>query len=406
MLDSLRYLKDKNNTHTIFLIDILYMKDINYVYVYKNCDLVISQVLKLLNEIVKNEIPKILNKILTYKLKHLYIDIFEFKIYANLSLKKIQKIKDIILLKIEEHDFYLDKDNSININLTIGCTKGKIEDLRIYAEKALNNAKLNYSDFAYFDPHFFNEQDNKSNLIKTLQYNISEKKVEPYLQKIVSCKDQSIYKYEALMRVFDKDGSILYPAVFIEKSKKFRLYTKLMAILIKKVSLYIRKYKINISINLDFSDMLNPKLKKIIIDELKNNHIGEMLTIEILESQKITNYELVNDFIQEVKGYGVKIAIDDFGSGFSNYDNILNLNIDYIKIDGSLIKNIDTDIYRSLIKSIVDFSKLHKIKVVAEFVSDLKILRYVKTLDIDYAQGYYFNKPQHIEEILGEKNEK
>ncbi len=208
------------------------------------------------------------------------------------------------------------------------------------------------------------------------------------------------------MRVFDKDDNILYPAVFIEKSKKFRLYTKLMAILIRKVSLYIRKYKINISINLDFSDMLNPKLKKIIIDELQNNHIGEMLTIEILESEKITNYELVNDFIQEVKKYGVKVAIDDFGSGFSNYDNILNLNIDYIKIDGSLIKNIDTDIYRSLIKSIVDFSKLHKIKVVAEFVSDLKILRYVKTLDIDYAQGYYFNKPQHITEILGEKNEK
>ena len=406
MFDKLRYLKDKNNIHTIFLIDILYMKDINYVYGYKNGDLVIAQVQKLINETIKKQIPKILNKILKYKLKHLYIDVFEFKVYANLSLKKIQQIKDIILLKIEENDFYLDKDNSININLTIGCTKGKIEDLRIYAEKALNNAKENYSDFAYFDPHFFNEEDNKTNLIKTLQYNISEKKVEPYLQKIVSCKDQSIYKYEALMRVFDKDDNILYPAVFIEKSKKFRLYTKLMAILIKKVSLYIRKYKINISINLDFSDMLNPKLKKIIIDELKNNHIGEMLTIEILESEKITNYELVNDFIQEVKKYGVKVAIDDFGSGFSNYDNILNLNIDYIKIDGSLIKNIDTDIYRSLIKSIVDFSKLHKIKVVAEFVSDLKILRYVKTLDIDYAQGYYFNKPQHIKDILGEKNEK
>jgi len=382
------------------------MKDINYVYGYKNGDLIISQVHDLLNEIVKNEIPKTLNKIVKYKLKYLYIDVFEFKIQANLSLKKIQEIKDIILLKIEERDFYLDKDNSININLTIGCTKGKIEDLRIYAEKALSNAKMNYSEFAYFDPHFFNEQDNKTNLIKTLQYNINEKKVEPYLQKIVSCQDQSIYKYEALMRVFDKDDNILYPAVFIEKSKKFRLYTKLMAILIRKVSLYIRKYKINISINLDFSDMLNPKLKKIIIDELKNNHIGEMLTIEILESEKITNYELVNDFIQEVKKYGVKVAIDDFGSGFSNYDNILNLNIDYIKIDGSLIKNIDTDIYRSLIKSIVDFSKLHKIKVVAEFVSDLKILRYVKTLDIDYAQGYYFNKPQHITEILGEKNEK
>ena len=104
--------------------------------------------------------------------------------------------------------------------------------------------------------------------------------------------------------------------------------------------------------------------------------------------------------------YGVKIAIDDFGTGFSNYENILNLDIDYIKIDGSLIKKIDKDIYLNLIKSIVLFSKQQNIKVIAEFVSDLKTLRYVKNIKIDYSQGYHIGKPMNIDELLKVSDEK
>ncbi len=139
------------------------------------------------------------------------------------------------------------------------------------------------------------------------------------------------------------------------------------------------------------------------ISKIKSHNIGSYLTLEILESEKVSNFNIVNDFIAEVKKYGVKIAIDDFGTGFSNYENILNLNIDYIKIDGSLIKKIDEDIYLNLIKSIVLFSKQQKIKVVAEFVSDLKILRYVKNIGIDYSQGYYIGKPTNINELIEEK---
>lgn len=142
------------------------------------------------------------------------------------------------------------------------------------------------------------------------------------------------------------------------------------------------------------------------ISKIRKNNIGPYLTIEILESEKIANFNIVNDFISEVKKYDVKIAIDDFGTGFSNYEYILNLNVDYIKIDGSLIKKIDEDIYLNLIKSIVQFCKQQEIQIVAEFVSDLKILRYVKAIGIDYSQGYHIGRPVKIEEIIGEKNEK
>ena len=100
----------------------------------------------------------------------------------------------------------------------------------------------------------------------------------------------------------------------------------------------------------------------------------------------------------------MKIAIDDFGTGFSNYEYILNLNVDYIKIDGSLIKKIDEEIYLNLIKSIVQFCKQQEILIVAEFVNDMKILRYVKAIGIDFSQGYHIGKPVEIQEITGERS--
>ena len=208
------------------------------------------------------------------------------------------------------------------------------------------------------------------------------------------------------MRIFDKDGNILLPNSFIHKSKKCRLYTKLMQILIDKCINYIKEHKIHISINLDYTDILNPNIKNALISKIKDDDIGSYLTIEILENEKIYNFNIVNNFIKQIKEYKVKIAIDDFGTGFSNYDYILNLNVDYIKIDGSLIKKVDEAIYLNLIKSIVLFCKQQNIKIIAEFVSDLKILRYVKSIDIDYSQGYHIGKPVEIKEVIEDNYEK
>jgi EAL domain-containing protein (putative c-di-GMP-specific phosphodiesterase class I) len=319
---------------------------------------------------------------------------------------EIMQIKDIIFNNIVRAQFnLLNCDVSIDIDITIGCSKGLDKDLLIYAEKALHNAKLNYINFMYYDSklyknHFVNEK-----LISTLHRNIKEKTVEPFFQAIQDNKTGKIAKYEALMRIYDKDKQVIMPQVFIEKARKYRLFNKLMEILIIKVINYIKKYKINVSINLDYNDILNPSMKELIITNIKDSNIGKYLTIEILESKKISNFYLVNDFINDIKTYDVQIAIDDFGSGFSNYEHILNINTDYIKLDACLIKKINEDVYYNLVKSIVLFCKEQNIKVVAEFVSDLKILRYVKSLDIDYSQGYYIGKPKIIDQIIGEIDE-
>ena len=395
------YLFKKVEIKTLFLVDILNMQDLNAIYGFSNGNYIIKQLNSILKNETKNSIKKILNREFHIKIKNSHADVFKILIYDDLSIEDIIKIKNLIYENIVSNDFkLLDRNSLINIDITIGCSKSDDNRTKVYAEKALHNAKQNFLHYSYYDSFLYKNELINEDLVDTINYSIQNNLVEPYFQAIMDNNTNEIVKYEALMRIFDKDGNMIMPNVFIYKAKKCRLYNKLMEILFDKIIIYILKYKIHVSINLDYIDILNPQIKKTLLSKIKNNKIGSYLTLEILESEKVSNFELVNKFINETQQYGVKIAIDDFGTGFSNYENILNLDINYIKIDGSLIRKIDETIYLNLIKSIVSFSKEQNIKIVAEFVSDLKTLRYVKSVGIDYSQGYHIGKPMHINDII------
>ena len=395
------YLFKKVEIKTLFLVDILNMQDLNAIYGFSNGNYIIKQLNSILKNETKNSIKKILNREFHIKIKNSHADVFKILIYDDLSIEDIIKIKNLIYENIVSNDFkLLDRNSLINIDITIGCSKSDDNRTKVYAEKALHNAKQDFLHYSYYDSFLYKNELINEDLVDTINYSIQNNLVEPYFQAIMDNNTNEIVKYEALMRIFDKDGNMIMPNVFIYKAKKCRLYNKLMEILFDKIIIYILKYKIHVSINLDYIDILNPQIKKTLLSKIKNNKIGSYLTLEILESEKVSNFELVNKFINETQQYGVKIAIDDFGTGFSNYENILNLDINYIKIDGSLIRKIDETIYLNLIKSIVSFSKEQNIKIVAEFVSDLKTLRYVKSVGIDYSQGYHIGKPMHINDII------
>jgi EAL domain-containing protein (putative c-di-GMP-specific phosphodiesterase class I) len=131
-----------------------------------------------------------------------------------------------------------------------------------------------------------------------------------------------------------------------------------------------------------------------IVNKIKDCPHSNRIIFEILESEGIENYEIINEFITEMKKYGVKIAIDDFGAGYSNFVYITKLDIDYIKIDGSIIRNIDTDTTSQIItKTIIDFASQLNIQTVAEFVHSEKVNNYLKDLNLNHLQGYYYGEP-------------
>ncbi len=132
------------------------------------------------------------------------------------------------------------------------------------------------------------------------------------------------------------------------------------------------------------------------IKKIQEHNIGSKLVLEIVEQENIDDYDEFYSFLKKVKSLGCKIAVDDFGSGYSNFDYIIKMSeyIDYLKIDGSLIKNIvDDEKSLLLIQSIIFLCAKLDIKTIAEYVENKDIQDLLTELGIDYSQGYYIAKP-------------
>ncbi|NMA58556.1 EAL domain-containing protein, partial [Clostridium cochlearium] len=150
----------------------------------------------------------------------------------------------------------------------------------------------------------------------------------------------------------------------------------------------------SININMTYEDITDYKTKNYIIETLKHRKdLARNVNFEITETENIENYKAVKEFIREVKEFGSLIFIDDFGTGYSNFEKIIELDIDVIKIDGSIIKKIENKKYRYLIKNIKDLGKNLGIKIVAEHVETSKIQEEVKKMGIEMSQGYFIGKP-------------
>jgi EAL domain-containing protein (putative c-di-GMP-specific phosphodiesterase class I) len=167
--------------------------------------------------------------------------------------------------------------------------------------------------------------------------------------------------------------------------------------MIQKVFNVYAKKKTDISINITYENISSDSMRDYIKNRLEK-YGGDGITFEIVESEEIKDYELIENFILMLKEYNCKISIDDFGSGYSNFTNIIKLNIDYIKLDGSLIEkiNIDKNVEHMII-ALLSFAKNANIKTIAEHISTPELDDKVRELGIDYIQGYLYGEPKSPE---------
>jgi EAL domain-containing protein (putative c-di-GMP-specific phosphodiesterase class I) len=223
---------------------------------------------------------------------------------------------------------------------------------------------------------------------------IEEDRIVPYFQPIVNTATGSIERYEALIRMHDNVGKPVSPYYFLEISKKAKLYGTLTKTMFAKTLKMFENSKYPVAFNISTEDILNESVKEFILARTEESMRKCKIIFEIVESDGIENYEEVSNFIAEVKKYGAQIAIDDFGTGYSNFEHLIKLKVDYIKIDGSLIKNMLKDKNSMVVvETIVDFASKLEIKTVAEFVESKEIAEAVNNMGIDYSQGYYFSEP-------------
>lgn len=219
-----------------------------------------------------------------------------------------------------------------------------------------------------------------------------------YFQPIVENKTRRVVKYESLVRLVDENGEVWAPWKFLEIAKKGRYYTQITQRVVENSFKALYETQAGITINLSALDIEDHAMREHLLQCIEE-HVSEAsrITFELLEDENVKEFEIIKRFIQQVKAKGVCIAIDDFGSGYSNFERLLDYEPDIIKIDGSLVKHIATDDYSiSIVKLVVSFAKEHGIKTVAEFVENETIYNILYGLGVDYSQGYFFGKPEPL----------
>lgn len=208
--------------------------------------------------------------------------------------------------------------------------------------------------------------------------------------------------YEILLRLRDENGNVHNPGNFLEIAKQTMLYIPLSEIVINECFALLEKFPTTkFSINLSTLDISNSTIYELFIKKLIESSYTHNLCVEILESEESHDYEFIANFIKLLKTKGVKIAIDDFGSGYSNYYRVLSLDVDYIKIDGDIIKNITKDEKaKAVVQTIVIFAKKQGYKVIAEHAGDIATIEMIRQMGIVYVQGFILSKPTSINSIL------
>jgi len=229
-----------------------------------------------------------------------------------------------------------------------------------------------------------------------------------YAQEIIPLKSGGYSSYEILLRLVNHKNEIVSPARFLPAAERYNLATRIDRWVINHTLQWISEnyeqltHIDHISINLSGQSLGNTPLLNHIISLLKQLKIpAHKIYFEITETAAITNLSAAKVFIECLRQHGCKFALDDFGSGLSSFGYLKNLTVDVLKIDGMFVRDILTDpIDEAMVRSINDIGHILGLETIAEFVESEDIADHLKTIGVDYAQGYAFSRPVPIDEIL------
>ncbi len=370
----------------LILVNIDRFKHINEFYGSKTGDAVLQKSAEILKEIV----PKYLNAHI-YRLGGDDFGIlYEFK-----SRERTESVIRQILKHFQEKTLNIE-GILVDISISIGASyNDKLLETADMALKIVKSSKrLRYT---IYDPSMDLSKTIARNIraLKQLKQAIARGDIIPYFQPIIDLGDGSSNKYEALARMRTQSGEILGPAHFLDAAKEAKLSGDITAAILRQTLKIAETCDMTFSVNISAGDIMNIYDRNTIF-ELLETHRGcsSRIVFEIVESEDIEDYDILGEFIGRIREFGCEIAIDDFGSGYSNFEKLLQLQVDILKIDGSLIKELDTNEHAALVvQTIVDFAKAAGFKTVAEYVHSKSVLDKVRSLEVDFAQGFYLGRP-------------
>ena len=324
---------------------------------------------------------------------------------AQRTAEKIHKLIDKYQFRWEGHSFRI----GVSIGLvTINPGSGGFETLLKHADMACYMAK----EAGRNRTHVYSEND----LSKSLQHGnmswldkinqaLNSNGFRLYMQKIVSLDSSPGEHYEILLRMQDKQGSVIVPGAFLPAAERYQLSVKIDQWVIRTLFAWYAQNldRLNAlslcSINLSGSSLRDETMTRFIVEQFnKTGMPASKVCFEITETATISSLTLATEFINRIKSLGCRFSLDDFGSGLSSFAYLKNLPVDFLKIDGIFVKDIASDpVDLAMVKSINDIAHVMSKKTIAKFVENNVTLALLKELNIDYVQGYCNDQPTPLQ---------
>ena len=383
------FLKTSSLQHyQLMMIDLDHFKQINDTYGHDVGDMVLISVVKEIKaNIRKNDL------LIRFGGEEFLVLTYKQDLEGCVSVAS--RIKNAIMIhkmKFSQREILM--TISIGINPFPFHSKNFDEAIKI-ADEQLYNAKISGRNCIKVSQKSTTEQTQSSKRIIDVNSAIEEDRIKCAYQPILCARTNKIVKYEMLLRLIDKNNSVTLPMDFLPSIRHTNIYVNITKIVLDNAMQTLRENNFELTINLDLQDIMNDDIVKLLSDKFKDHRkLAERLYIEILEHEEITNFRTITKHIAILKELGFKVALDDFGSGFANFKYLIHLDIDVLKIDGSLIRDVHTNkrTYH-IIETISAFAKKMNIKTVAEQIETKNEFETLKALGIDYLQGYYIGKP-------------
>ncbi|MBD3797524.1 MAG: EAL domain-containing protein [Campylobacterales bacterium] len=379
----LKTLNKSNTSVTLILLNINNFSYINSAYGYATGDQILIDIADVLSKNFETDAAFRINS-----------DEFALLYKSKINIK--EKVKEI------QNYFFSSTLLASNLTFHISFTYGAI-----YADKhllrngafALKKAKENGKNSLYIyedgnQEHTQKEKEAFMDSNRLLYAALIEDRFVPYYQGIRNNKTGEILKYEVLARIQDFD-KVIAPFAFLEAAKLSGLLIEITKSIVDKSFAYMCKNNYTFSINITEEDLNQHYLEELLSNKTKQYGIDpKRVILEVLEGISATGKSNHIDQLKALKSIGFKIALDDFGSEYSNFERILDLDIDFLKIDARYIKNIDKDPKSyEIAKAISFFAKNAKIPTIAEFVHSQEVQDKVNELGIEFSQGYLFSEP-------------
>ena len=337
-------------------------------------------------------------------------------ILENCGLQKAASIADKVRQKIKDYRFIWD-DRTFEIGVSIGV-------IGINADNAEMSQVLSSADVACYAAkesgrnrvHIYEPSDKivserygQMHWTARITKALADGRFQLYQQPIIGVASKERKHLEILLRMIDEDGKVIPPGAFMPAAERYGLMPDIDRWVIHEVFSFIGKHgpvdpvegaECIFAVNLSGDSVNDSSLLEYILEQKKKQNISlSNICFEITETVAISNLSKASAFINELKEHGCQFALDDFGSGLSSFAYLKNLPVNYLKIDGSFVRDISRDkIDRSMVESIQQIGNVMQLTTIAEHVEDEVTLNVLEDIGVDYAQGFHLGRPQAIDD--------